>query len=704
MTPPAPAGGVVVSDHRHSRVWTVVAITGAVTLLLGLGLIRFYRGVLLADARDRTTAQLAPYGQALSATMGHRVAVLQGFEAFLRLRTLVPGVDAELQRYTDGLRAQTDGIRALQLVRDGRIVTIAPLEGNEAALGLDLRQHPSAEVRDDLIRAEASGEILVTGPFPLIQGGSGLVIRQRLPRRATVPIELASLVLDLPPILEESGLGNVAGVQWVLRDRHGDPIWGDTTIAGFDPVTVSVAVPGRPWRLEAIPTGGWDTAIEAGLWALGTWVALSCLLICVVAYLVAARQASLEAAVAERTRSLSTTLEALQREVEERERAESQLGQLQRLESLGRMAGGIAHDFNNLLTVILTSISLARDEAARGEEIAEDLETAERATTRASELTKKLLVFARRQNVEPQVVDLNDVVRELRPILGRMLSGAVLIDDLQADLWPVFIDPIQLEQVLSNLVVNARDAMPQGGSMYLRTRNVTMREGTEGEDLPPGEYVLLEVQDSGVGMPPEILQMVFEPFFTTKGAGQGTGLGLPTVYGIVRKAGGSIRLISAPGSGTTVRIHLPRAGSDRALRHGSARTVLPSKAGTATILLVEDELEVRLVTERILVEAGYTVLTAEEGGRALTLLAGGRRVDLLIADVVTPGMGGRVLAERVLEQAPGTRVLFISGYTADEPLEGLLGRPGVAFLAKPFTVKDLKESVRRLLDGHPVRP
>jgi two-component system cell cycle sensor histidine kinase/response regulator CckA len=519
-TPPAIAGGVVVSDpHPGGRVWTIVAITAAVTLVLGFALVRFYRQVLLSEARDRTAAQLAPYGQALSATMGHRVAVLQGFEAFLRLRTLVPGVDAELQRYTEGLRAQTEGIRALQLVRGGRIVTIAPLEGNEAALGLDLRQHPSTEIRDDLLRAEASGEIFVTGPFPLVQGGSGLVIRQRLPRRAGVPVELASLVLDLPPILEESGLGTVAGVQWVLRDRQGDPIWGDTTIAELDPVTVSVAVPGRPWRLDAIPTGGWDTAIGGGLWALGTWVALSCLLICVVAYLVAARQASLEAAVAERTRSLSTTLEALQREVEERERAESQLGQLQRLESLGRMAGGIAHDFNNLLTVILTSISLARDEAARGEEIAEDLETAERATTRASELTKKLLVFARRQNVEPQVVDLNEVVRELRPILGRMLSGAVLVDDLQGDLWPVFIDPVQLEQVLSNLAVNARDAMPEAGTVSIRTRNVTLAGGADGEELPRGEYVLLEVQDSGVGMAPEILQMVFEPFFTTKGAG-----------------------------------------------------------------------------------------------------------------------------------------------------------------------------------------
>jgi two-component system cell cycle sensor histidine kinase/response regulator CckA len=176
------------------------------------------------------------------------------------------------------------------------------------------------------------------------------------------------------------------------------------------------------------------------------------------------------------------------------------------------------------------------------------------------------------------------------------------------------------------------------------------------------------------------------------------------VYGIVRKAGGSIRLTSTPGAGTTVRIHLPRAGSDRALRHGSARSVPAARAGAATILLVEDELEVRLVTERILIEAGYTVLTAEEGGRALNLLAEGRRIDLLVADVVTPGMGGRILAERVLEQAPATKVLFVSGYNADEPLEALLGRPGVAFLAKPFTVKDLKEAVRRLLDGHPNRP
>ncbi|HEU4569482.1 MAG TPA: ATP-binding protein, partial [Gemmatimonadales bacterium] len=384
----------------------------------------------------------------------------------------------------------------------------------------------------------------------------------------------------------------------------------------------------------------------------------------------------------------------------QREGAEEQLRQSQRLESLGRLAGGVAHDFNNLLTVILGNLALVRGELPDDSTAAEDIGMAERAARRASELTRKLLTFARRQSVAPQVLELQQQLRDLEAIFKRLVGEDVrLVGDHAPGLWPVLMDPGHLEQVVTNLVVNARDAMPDGGTITLRTRNVTFSgDRPNPGGLPPGEYVQLEVTDSGTGMGPDVLARIFEPFFTTKEPGKGTGLGLATVYGIVHQAGGHVDVRSTPGLGSTFIVLLPRAADGTRAPRDPGATPLPGFGRGERVLLVEDEDAVRQVAVRALSDRGYRVVAAESAESALRRLDDGTPIDLLVTDVVMPGMGGKALAERLLARWPELPVLFVSGYTAEERLEGLLAREGVQLLAKPFTPDHLAFAVRGLLD------
>ena len=712
-TPSATAGGVLVSEatplaRTASRsLWQTVGsptvLATLIALVAGTALIGFYRRYLEIEVRDRVVAQTVPYGQALSATIAHAVAILQGFEAFLAIQPDIQRDRMLLERYTADLQRGTPGIRALELVRDGRIIAIAPLAGNEAALGFDLRTHSDPLVRRRLRLVETTDRITVNGPITLRQGGRGLVIQRRFKRPGVVGYDLAALVLDLTPLLDEAGLLSPVELRIALRDANGQHIFGDSTLESRDPVDVEVRIPFDTWHLQAVPPRGWAEATLFRLVLFAAGVFLSGMLFVLVVYLVATRQAALIGAVEARTHSLRVAVEELREAAAQRELTEAQLRQSQRLESLGRLAGGIAHDFNNLLTVIMGSISLARETMPGTSEAEADLATAEQAAQRASELTRKLLVFARRQTVEFQVVDLNALLKDLETIVHRLLGERIkVVDDLAPGLWPVYADAGQLEQMVTNLAVNARDAMPEGGTLTIRTRNVELaRRPENGDALDPGEYVRLEVEDTGAGMSPEVLQRAFEPFFTTKEVGQGTGLGLATVYGLVRQAGGDVEIRSEVGRGTRAIIHLPRALVELAGPIDGRAPVQSDDRGGETVLLVEDEAPVRMVASRILGEAGYRVIAAEDGDSALRRLDSHQRIHLLVADVVTPGMGGRALAERILERDPTTRVLFMSGYTADERLEDLLARPGVAFLAKPFTAHQLQRAVRQLLDTSP---
>jgi PAS domain S-box-containing protein len=384
-------------------------------------------------------------------------------------------------------------------------------------------------------------------------------------------------------------------------------------------------------------------------------------------------------------------------DVTEERRLQAVLQQAQRMEAIGQLAGGVAHDFNNLLQVIQGHARFAIEALPPDGAAHADLVALEEAAARAATLTRQLLAYSRRQLLQPRVLDLNDVVRGVEPMLRRLIGEDIAVfTQLAPALALVTADRAQLEQVLVNLAINARDAMPGGGTLTIETAEVLVAEATgagTSDELPPaGPYVRLVVRDTGHGMDEATQARAFEPFFTTKPVGQGTGLGLSTVYGVVRQSGGWARIVSAPGAGTAVEIDLP---CTRAPVRAPAPTPRPApRGGAGTVLVVEDEVAVRRVVRRILAPHGHTVLEAADGRDALAVLAAyDGPIDLVLTDVVMPGLSGRALATQIAAERPGTAVLFMSGYTDDEIVRRDLAVPGAAVLEKPFTPDDLLAAV-----------
>ena len=381
---------------------------------------------------------------------------------------------------------------------------------------------------------------------------------------------------------------------------------------------------------------------------------------------------------------------------------EEQLRQAQKMEAIGQLAGGVAHDFNNLLTVINVHTDMLLLQLDQRDPIRADIEEVARAAARAASLTRQLLAFSRKGVVQPQVLDLARVVEGVEPMLRRLIGEDVEFETrVNGSIDPVLADESEIEQVLINLVVNARDAMPQGGLLKVEVSNVMVDDElcARHPSLHAGPSVMLRVSDSGMGMTSETMARAFEPFFTTKERGRGTGLGLATVYGIVKQANGVITVDSAPGSGTTFCVYLPVASDRNTQPRPSAERSAPTSQGE-TILLVEDEDSVRKLARRVLESQGYTVIEAINGEDALRLAADyGGVIDLLLSDVVMPEMGGRLVAERLVASRPEIEVLFMSGYTDDEILRrGLLER-GQRMLQKPFTATALAHEVRSVLDA-----
>jgi PAS domain S-box-containing protein len=383
-------------------------------------------------------------------------------------------------------------------------------------------------------------------------------------------------------------------------------------------------------------------------------------------------------------------------------RSEEQLRQAQKMEAVGQLAGGIAHDFNNLLTAILSYCDLVLEEVRQGDPIRSDIEQIRQAGQRAAGLTRQLLAFSRRQVLQPKVLSLNNVVAETDGMLRRLVGPDIVLDvTCDPGLWYALADPGQIELVLMNLVVNARDAMPRGGRLSISTSNreLTGESSARPNGMRAGSYVALEVSDTGVGIDLANQARVFEPFFTTKDPGKGTGLGLSTVYGIVQQSGGHITLESAPGRGATFTVFLPRhIGNDPPAASKVDRRRLPG--GTETLLLVEDEAAVRSSARRLLERQGYSVLEARHGADALRIVEeSGRPIDLVVTDLVMPEMGGKELAERLRAHRPGLKILFMSGYTEKVITAGGVMPPNTGFVEKPFTVEQLMRRLREILDG-----
>ncbi|HYZ46768.1 MAG TPA: ATP-binding protein, partial [Actinomycetota bacterium] len=396
-------------------------------------------------------------------------------------------------------------------------------------------------------------------------------------------------------------------------------------------------------------------------------------------------------------RDISDRVEAEARRVE----LEQQLHQSQKMEAIGRLASGVAHDFNNLLSVIINYANFLAEDLEPGSTASDDVQRIRQAGHSAVGLVRQLLLFSRKEAVEPQIVDPNQMVLGMETLLRRTLGEDIRLETrLATDLWLTKIDPGQMEQILMNLAVNARDAMPHGGTLFIDTSNVTTDEyfaGKTGAD--PGDYVRIAIGDDGPGMPPEVLSHIFEPFFTTKSEGEGTGLGLATVYAIVQGVQGCISVSSEAGVGTRFDIHLPATQEQQPALEEDEPAVAHRGEGQR-ILLVEDEEAVRELAARILSANGYEVLSARSGREALELcseLDGPLR--LLLSDVIMPHMSGKELAGWLRQVKPGFATIFMSGYTDQAVGSRALGEDGVSFLQKPFTADRLLQEVHKVLSG-----
>lgn len=387
-------------------------------------------------------------------------------------------------------------------------------------------------------------------------------------------------------------------------------------------------------------------------------------------------------------------------DVSERKQLEEQLRQSQKMESIGRLAGGVAHDFNNMLTVILSGVQLAESKLPGGDAVHKYLEMIRKAAERSTTITRQLLAFSRQQVISPRPLNLNALITESHKLLSRLITEDIrLVFRAADDLWPVNIDPSQVDQVLMNLVVNARDAMPDGGNLILETANLTIDDAycRTHLDARPGSYVQLAVSDTGCGMDHTIMQHIFEPFFTTKKLGEGTGLGLATVYGIVTQNHGFINVYSEPEIGTTFRVYLPRHEQEIS----EEREVAAAKpAGTGSILLVEDEEMLLWTIAEMLEQMGYAVMKTASPLDAIDICRKGeRRIDLILTDVVMPEMNGRELIERIREIQPSVKVLFMSGYSADIVAQRGIVEGGMHYIQKPLDSGSLREKIGEVLAG-----
>jgi two-component system cell cycle sensor histidine kinase/response regulator CckA len=391
-------------------------------------------------------------------------------------------------------------------------------------------------------------------------------------------------------------------------------------------------------------------------------------------------------------------------DVTAQKRLEDQFRQAQKMESVGNLAGGVAHDFNNLLTVIAGCCDLTAPHVAPGSEAAESLEGIRAAAVSASALTRQLLTFSRRQVVVPRLLDLNETLTGFSKILRRLVEENVHIEiKLTPSLPLVSVDPGQIEQVLLNLVANARDAMPEGGNVTIETSTTMLNADKRPtpSEMPGGAYVVLSVSDTGSGMSKDVQSHLFEPFFTTKPLGRGTGLGLATVYGIVKQSEGHICVHSEPGSGTSFRIHLPAVSASSGTERADEKNEAITLTGSETILLVEDNAPLRRLTEKILQRHGYTVLVASNGAQAQQICVEHQGpIHVVFMDVIMPGKSGPAIGEWICQRRPDTKIIYTSGYTGDAVDRHGVFRPGNMFLQKPFNARQLTCAVRDVLSAH----
>jgi signal transduction histidine kinase/ActR/RegA family two-component response regulator len=655
----------------------VVAVGAAVLTVVG-------RAEL--EGRRRAASELA---------RGSAFAIEQRFDfALAAASTLAAMVaagssGAELEAVARRQLALAGGRLSLQIAPGGVIDQIWPAEGNEAARGFDLLQSP---IHAPFVREVIASQVpLLYGPFSLVQGGTGFALR--IPVFAARDGQfwgMASAIVRVGDLLEESRVVGLtaAGFDWAIRREGGAGAPGEVVASSprapdrAVAVRVPVDLPGQRWQLEVVPSGGWEeleSPVISGL------VVLTALLAALLAYRNQELPSLLRREVAARTRQLEIA-HAEQRKAEEAQR------QSQKLESIGLLAGGVAHDFNNLLVGILGYADLLGADAPPGSTTHEAATTISQAARRGAELTRQLLALARLGQHREERVDLHAVVTEAAKLLGRTLDKSIRLETrLHARARAVLGDPGQLQQVILNLAVNARDAMTAGGTLTLETATAEIGEGNGIPGLAPGEYVALHVTDTGVGIPREHLGRLFEPFFTTKPAGKGSGLGLATAFGIAKGHGGTIHVESEPGAGSRFVVYLPVLAGDAA--DAPAPEEAPPR-GSGVVLVVDDEEIVRRTAARALASLGYEPVAVASGREALAWM--GARADppaAVLLDLAMPEMDGRTCFREMRARHPGLRVVICSGFSQAGGAQELLSAGAVAFVQKPYRIIELARAL-----------
>jgi signal transduction histidine kinase/CheY-like chemotaxis protein len=658
-------------------VFVVVLAAGALVLsVLGRAELHGRRRAASELARGSAFAIEQRFGFALAAASTLATMVAVGTS------------DAELDAVARAQLTLAGGRLSLQLAPGGVIDKVWPEEGNEAARGLNLLHSPyhAALVQE----AIASRVPLLYGPFTLVQGGSGFALRIPVfAGPAKTAWGLASAIVRLGDLLEESrvvGLTTV-GFDWAIWREGGSGTPGEIVATSprtpdrADAVIVPVELPGQRWQLGVVPSRGWEELESPVVFGL----VLIALLAALLAYRTQALPVLLRREVEARTRQLEVA-HAEQRKAEDAQR------QSQKLESIGLLAGGVAHDFNNLLVGILGYADLLAAEAAPGSTTQEAATTITQAARRGAELTRQLLALARLGQHREERIDLHAVVEEAAKLLGRTLDKSIRLETrLHARAHAVRGDPGQLEQVILNLAVNARDAMPEGGILTLETATTEIGEGSGASDLAPGEYVALRVTDTGIGIPREHLARLFDPFFTTKPPGKGSGLGLATAFGIAKGHGGSIHAVSEPGAGATFVVYLPVLIGDVADTPASEEAL---RRGSGVVLVVDDEEVVRRTAGRVLASIGYVPALVAGGREALEWLAA--RADppaAVLLDLAMPEMDGRTCFREMRKRHPGLRVVICSGFSQTGGAQELLSAGAVAFVQKPYRTVDLARAL-----------
>jgi sensor domain CHASE-containing protein/CheY-like chemotaxis protein len=621
--------------------------------------------------------------------------------------------DIEQARFAElasNLIAREPSLRNIAAAPDMIIRMIYPVEGNEQALGLDYRSVPAQ--REAALRSRDIGELVLAGPVDLVQGGQGFIGRFPVFLRNDDGQQefwgLVSAVMDMDVLYEQSGLDDSLpfSVTLIGRDATGSEgvrFYGPEISLEDEPVIANVSLPAGSWQIAALPLGGW-TSTHPMIWTLRFLLLVAATLILVPSIIMGrsmrARQTAIDDLEIVNT-ELQRQMKDLQIARTAQAEAEVLLRQSQKLEAVGQLTGGIAHDFNNLLTVIMGNAEMLASELSDRGDLRKFAEMTVTAAERGSELTHHLLAFSRKQTLKPRTIDVQKLIDgSLELLVRRTLPETIgLHTSVADDLWLIEIDPSQLESALLNIILNARDAMPNGGDIEIQLKNTVLNAAPEENDpnFQDDEYVMIEVRDTGHGMSEDTLLRVYEPFFTTKEVGRGSGLGLSMVYGFVKQSGGQMKISSSLNNGTSVTLYFPRS-----LGENSASTIETGKepimGASGTILVVEDDSLVREHVRANLIGLGYTVLEAENGQAALDIIRERSDIDLLFTDVVLPGnINGKVLADSAKELRADLKVLFTSGYTEDTlTKDGRLGAE-TKLLRKPYRRNQLAAKIREVL-------